>query len=287
MAKVTMDMVKDLRAKTQVGMMDCKKALEQADGDMEKAIEILRKKGAAVAAKRAGKATENGRIEAYVTDDFKHGALVEIGCETDFSANTPDMKEFALKAAQEAATNQIDNSEKLFSEKPELKNNLDELLAKISEKIQINTIKNFNVSEHGIVNHYIHPGSTVGVFIELATEHDVTKNLNDLKVLARDICMHIAVTSPLCVSPEDLDPKLLEKERAIMKEQLQNSNKPANIMDKIIDGKIKKYYEEVCLTYQKFIKNEDVTIAQHVKQLSDKLNNTITIKQFVRLSIGR
>ena len=287
MTKVSMDLVKELRDKTQIGMMDCKKALEEAGGDIEKAIELLRKKGAAVAAKRADNATDNGRIESYLMPDFKQGALVEIACETDFSANTGTMKDLVLHAAQMAAETQVSDEAVLLEKNKKLKDHLDEVLAKISEKIHISRIAAFKVAEHGLVNAYIHPGSTIGVIIELATQVDPARDIEALKTIARDICMHIAVTKPLFVSPENADPATLEKERGIAMEQLKDTKKPANILEKIVEGKINKYLEEVCLVRQRFIKNEDLTIEQYLKETSTKFNNPMSIKRFVRFAINR
>ena len=292
MANISMDLVKELREKTQVGMMDCKKALEQAGGDMEKAIEILRKKGTAVAAKRAENATDNGRIESWIAPDFKTGALVEIACETDFSANTQDMFDFATHAAQIVAKNNATETSVILTQislkKSTLtvKDHLDELIAKIAENIKISRTALFKTGENGLVNAYIHPGSTIGVMVELQADKAITAT-EEIKALARDICMQIAVTKPLAVKAEDLDPALVEKERAIAKEQLLISNKPANIIEKIIEGKLNKFYEEVCLLNQLFIKNDKITIAQHLKEISTKAGANLTIKQFIRFGIGR
>ena len=174
MAKISMELLKELREKTQVGMMDCKKALEETGGDLDKAIEILRKKGAAVAAKRADNATDNGRIEAYIADNSKSGSLVEIACETDFSANNENMKKFALHVAQEANKAQTNDPKKLVEENKEINDHFNELLAKITEKILVNKIATFTVETHGIVNHYIHPGATIGALIEFTTEKEAS-----------------------------------------------------------------------------------------------------------------
>ncbi|MBY0353393.1 translation elongation factor Ts [Candidatus Babeliales bacterium] len=287
MTKSNMDLVKELREKTQVSLMDCRKALEESQGDIEKAIEFLRKKGASVAAKRAENATDNGRIEAYISDDFKHGSLVEVVCETDFSANTDVMKEFAIHAAKLATQDSCSDIAKLFADHKELQDHHNDILAKIAENIQVGAIKNFSVGKFGIVNAYIHPGSTVGALIELETEQDGSAHLEELKNLSRDICMHIAVFKPLCIAPEDLDQSLVEKERDIVKEQVAGSNKPANIIEKMITGKLSKYYQDVCLTQQKFIKNEDVTVERQLAEVGNKIKNTIKIKQFARFTVGK
>lgn len=282
-----MDLVKQLREKTQVGMMDCKKALTEANGDMDLAIEILRKKGAAVAAKRADNATDNGRVEAFVTPDAKTGALISVSCETDFSANTENMREFSMMVAKECANSGITDAAKLLAEKKNVKDYLDELIAKITEKIQVSRLAPMKVAQHGAIVSYIHPGSTIGVMIELTTANDAASILDDLKALGKDICMHIAVTKPMALAPQDLDQTLIAKEREIAMEQMQGSNKPANILEKIIEGKISKFCADVCLTQQRFIKNEDITIEQLINGFSTKTKNNTAIKQFVRLSIGR
>jgi elongation factor Ts len=287
MSKVSMDLVKELREKTQVGMMDCKKALEESNGDFEKAVEILRKKGAAVAAKRADNATDNGRIEAFISSDFRKGSLVEVCCETDFSANTQAMHDFVVNAAKLATENGISDKEVLMATCPAVKDQLDELIAKITEKIEIKQISNFVVTGNGVVNAYIHPGSTVGIIIQLETEKDASGHLDTLKQLARDLCMQIAVNKPLGVVPADIDQTMSDKELALIKDQLKDDKRPEAIIAKITEGRMNKFYEDVCLTYQKFIKNDKLTISQHLAELSKTISNPISIKRFSRFSIGR
>ena len=205
MTTVSMDLVKKLREKTQVGMMACKEALEEASGDIEKAIELLRKQGANVAIKRADHAANNGRIEAFIASDYKSGALAEVNCETDFSANTNDVKQFAVQAAELATASQAPDVTALESKQPSIKESLDELAAKIGERILLNKVSYFSVDGHGIVNTYIHPGSSIGILIQIDTEQDPATHLEDLKFVSRDICMQIAVNNPLSISPDGLD----------------------------------------------------------------------------------
>lgn len=293
MANVSMDLVKKLREKTQVGMMDCKKALEESNGDIEKAIEILRKKGSAVAAKRGENATTNGRVESFISSDFKTGAMVEIACETDFSAKTVDMEYFAKHTAEVAAISAVNDAQVILNQKslkdPKLviKDHLDELIAKIAESIKVSKVILFKAGKFGMVSAYIHPGSTVGVMVDLEMEKDPAFHVDELKNIAKDICMQIAVNKPLSISATDLDPAIVEKEREIASEQLKQSGKPANVIEKILEGKIKKYYEDVCLLNQLFIKNDKLTIQNYLDEASKKLGNKITIKQFVRIGIGR
>jgi len=291
MAAVSMDLVKQLRDKTQVGMMDCKKALEEANGDFDAALDILRKKGAAVAAKRADNVTNHGRVESFVNADNTVGVLVETACETDFSANTEAMKEFAINAAKAAAQANPASLDELWDKSADgaltVKNQLDELIAKICENIKLNRFARFQVAGNGLVNVYIHPGSTVGVMVELTTDKPASTHTDALKQIAKDVCMQIAVTNPVCTRPEELDPAVLAKERAFALEQMQTSGKPANVIEKIVEGKIAKFYQDACLMNQPFIKNDKQTVQQYVDQAAKETGMQVTVKQFKRFAIGR
>lgn len=293
MSSVSLDLVKKLRDRTQVGMMDCKKALEDANGDFEAAVESLRKKGAAVAAKRAENVTSHGRIECYVSKDHTLGVLAEMACETDFAANTDAMKLFTIDLAEQVAQNNSESAEKILAE-PFVKNtkitmqqHLDELLAKICESIKINRFVRFQVAGNGIVNAYIHPGSNLGVMVELSLDKPAAGKLEELVLVAKDVCMQIAVTNPLCITPADLDQVIVQKERALALEQLQGSNKPAQVIEKIVEGKLTKFFQDACLVYQPFIKNDKMTVQQYIDDSSKRLGCAIAIKQFKRFAIGR
>jgi elongation factor Ts len=298
MAKITMELIKELREKTQVGMMDCKKALISADGDIERAIEILRKKGADVAAKRAEHATNNGRIASFVAPDHKTGALIEISCETDFSANTDDIKNFAQTTCEHLAnTTQCSQArcepeclieQKLFNDPNKtIKTLLDELIAKISENIKISKCSRFTGGEKSFINAYIHPGATLGTMIDLEVDGITDQNKKKLAELAKNLCMQIAVFNPLCVEPSQLDAQTLEKEQCIIKEQLKAAGKPDQIIEKIMIGKINKYYEEVCLIKQKYIKEDKINIEKYLENIGKEIGCSISIKQFTRFVIGK
>ena len=300
MANVTLDQIKELREKTQVGMMDCKKALIEAAGDMEKAIEILRKKGAAVAAKRAGKEALHGRIEAYISDDDKIGCLVKLNTETDFSANTEDAKKFTQELAKhivkanpmyiEGEDNNALLNQKLDARNLTVKECLNELVAKITENIKIGDFARFEIKENGLINTYIHPGSTLATLIELETDNPVELDKTSgqqIKQLAHDICMQIAVTNPISIDPSQVPHETLEKERKIAREQLLESGKPENIIDKILEGKMRKFFEEVCLIEQPFIKDDKTKIKQFIEKVEKETGTKIKIKQFKRFAIGQ
>jgi elongation factor Ts len=197
MAKIDVKLIQDLRDRTGLGMMDCKKALEETDGDVGKAVELLRKKGAAVALKRSGKETAQGIVSAYIHPGDQVGVLLEINCETDFVAQNEQVKQ-----------------------------------------------------------------------------------------LARDLGMHIAALKPLYLSPEEVDPKFLEHEKDILREQLANSGKPAKIVDQILEGKVQKLYSDICLLDQTFVKNDQMTVRQVIEDLIAKTGENIKIKRFARFEIG-
>lgn len=299
MSKITMELIKELREKTLVGMMDCKKALIESDGDMEKAIEILRKKGSLVASKRASNQTNHGQIESRISQDLKTGVLLKVSCETDFSANTADLKTFAKDVCEQilqTKTTCIQNGENCLLNQKLLSNPsitiqdmLNDLIAKIGENIKIETFAKFELdSKNGIICSYIHPGANLGVLISISTDQAIDANkLDTIKTLGKDICMQIAVTNPIAISPTQIDTAVLEKEKSFHKEQLATSGKPANIIDKILEGKMSKFYEDVCLLNQKFIKNDKITIQEQINQVSKNTGIKISIEQFTRLSVGK
>ena len=289
MTNVSMELVKELREKTQISLMECKKALIETAGDLEKAIDLLRKRGAAVAAKRADNEATQGRIEAFVSADEKSGSLVKVACETDFSANTDAMKIFAQNVAQQSVLLKSTLVDELLSlASPSLgkmQDVLDELIAKIAENIKVSTAAHFELDGPGLVHAYIHPGSHVGAMIMLKTDKDVS-NKELLRQIAKDLCMQIAVTRPMAIMPEELDQAVLQKERAFVTESVAQSGKPAAMVEKIVEGKLKKYCEEVCLFYQPFIKNDKITIGSYLADVSKQLGVQISIARYIRFGIG-
>lgn len=295
MAQISTDLIKELREKTQVGLMDCRKALEQAEGDLQKAIDILRARGAAVAAKRASQETTQGSIAAYIAPDYHTGALIEVACETDFAANTDSMAAFSTNIAEQVVAQKpvSDNVESLLGQKsihqPSLtvQNVLDELIAKISENIKIARFVRFEGDAHSFVQSYIHPGSRLGVLVEMRHTGLQPDKQAALALLAKEICMQIAVNCPLAVTPQELDPITVARERAVFTEQLIASGKPAAMLEKIIEGKLQKYYQDVCLLHQVFIKNDKLTIQQHLAEQSKALASTFSIVRFARFAIAK
>lgn len=274
---VTSEMVKQLRDKTGAGMMDCKKALEESNGDMELAIEVLRKKGAATAAKRADKAANEGIIVSKLSSDAKRGVLVEVNCETDFVARGEDFVGFAESVAQIVLGKSPATVDALL-ELPHpsgksVKDALNELVGKIGERTEIKRFVSIT-SENGFVESYIHMGSKLGVMVELTAEFNP-----ETKTLARDIAMQVAAMNPIVVARENVSKELIDKEREIYKQQAKNEGKPDAIAEKISQGRLEKYYQESVLLEQSFIKDAGKTI-------KDLLNSGISIKQFIRYQLG-
>ena len=250
MAKITAAMVKELREKTGAGMMDCKKALTETDGDQQKAIDYLREKGISKAEKKAGRIAAEGAVGAYINDDATVGAVVEINCETDFVANTDNFHALVNKIAKHIAdTNPADldalkNSE-LDGKK--VSDVVTEAIASIGEKVDIRRFVRYE-APNGKVFSYIHMGGKIGVLVELSGGSDE---------LGKDIAMQIAASNPTCVDRASVDPAALNHEREVLRKQALEEGKPEKIVDKMVEGRIKKYYKEVCLLEQPFVKDPD------------------------------
>ncbi|MDE5911980.1 MAG: translation elongation factor Ts [Clostridia bacterium] len=245
--------VMELRAKTGVGMMDCKKALTESDGDMEKAVEILREKGMATSAKRAGKIASQGIVEAYIND--KCGVLVEVNCESDFVARGDQYKAFVMQVAEYIANNNVDTVEQVSEN---MATATAEAVAKIGEKIAIRRFAKY--ANNGKLDSYIHMGGKIGVLVEMSG--------NASAELAHDICMQIAAANPSYVKVDEVPKDEIEKEKEILKAQALNEDKPKplNIIEKMVEGRINKYYKEVCLVEQPFVKDGDKTIKALLKE---------------------
>ncbi len=291
---MSLELLKELREKTGIGMLDCQKALKEANGDIEKAIELLRKKGMAVAAKRADNATNCGSVAAFKSDDNLSACLVQMSCETDFSANTDDMKNFATQVAQTivksttpvTAENLHDFT--LAGTNLTVKTGLEGLIAKIAESIKVQRFSSCTATNNGVVNVYIHPDSSIGVVASLESGKELS-GADQEKVLqaAKDVCMHAAVTNPLSIDATGIDPVLIAREKDIVAEQLKASGKTPQIIEKIAEGKLAKYFEDVCLLNQKFIKNDKISVGQYLESVGKEIGTTLKVTKFTRFAIGR
>jgi elongation factor Ts len=268
-------LVKTLREKTNAGLMECKRALAETSGDLEAAIDVLRKKGAASAAKKADRDAKEGVIVQAILPGAKVGVLVEINCETDFVAKNDSFKAFTEEVAKKIASQPgVD----LESERVAF-------VQKIGENILIRRSDRVEVTGHGAVAAYIHTGGKVGVIAEVGANKDETTTTEAFKQLVRDITLQIAAANPISVDRSAVPAATLEREREVYRGQVP-PGKPANIIEKIVDGKIEKFYSGVCLIDQAFIKNPDQTIAQLISAKSKELGDELVIRRFLRYSVG-
>ena len=267
--------VATLREKTGAGILDCRKALMETNGEMEAAVDLLRAKGTASAAKKAGRAANEGLIAQAILPGSKVGVLVEVNCETDFVAKNESFQAITAGWAKALAENHA----------TDLEPSRIETVAKIGENIQIRRNARLEVKGSGAVAAYIHLGGKIGVLLEVSAGKDATVNHDDFKQLVRDITLHIAAASPVCLNRNEVPATLVERERAIYREQAPK-DKPAEMIEKIIDGKMGKFYAGACLLEQGFVKNPEQTITALVAATSKNLGDTIEIRAFVRYQVG-
>jgi elongation factor Ts len=275
MAEITAANVGKLREMTNAGLMDCKKALTEASGDFDAAVDILRKKGVASAAKKATRDANEGLIVQFIQPGSRVGVLVEVNCETDFVARNENFKAFCEEVARKIAANPV----------ADLEADRVAQVAKIGENIKISRRERIEVSGNGMVAAYIHTGGKVGVLVEVGAGKESTVANEEFKQLVRDITLQIAAGHPYAVAREQVDPLILAKEREIAAEQVKN--KPAQAIAKIVEGKLEKFYQTYCLLDQGFVKrNSEVTVKEHVGSIEKQLDDKIEIRQFVRFQVG-
>ncbi|SHL96051.1 elongation factor Ts [Anaerosporobacter mobilis DSM 15930] len=286
---ITASMVKELREMTGAGMMDCKKALAQTDGDMDKAVEFLREKGLAAAEKKAGRIAAEGLVATNVSADGKVASIVEVNSETDFVAKNEKFQSYVADVAAQAASTTATDIEAFLSEAwaPDTNMTVKEALAAqiavIGENMNIRRFEKI-VAENGFVESYIHAGGRVGVLVEVET----TVVNDQTKTVAKDVAMQIAAIAPKYLSSDEVPADYKEHEKEILKAQAMNENpdKPENIIEKMIIGRLNKQLKEVCLLEQAFIKDEDLTVKKYVETAAKEIGADITIKSFVRFETG-
>ena len=289
MAEVTAALVKELRERTNAGMMDCKKALVASEGDMDKAIDWLREKGLAQAAKKASRIAAEGVVTKYLTPCGCTGVIVEVNCETDFVAKTDNFQAFANNVAKHIAKADPADVDTLMAQKfvdDESKTIADlvsEATVAIGEKISVRRFVRYKTE--GIVDAYIHLGGKVGVLVEVATD-EKGKESEEVKQFAHDLALQIAAAKPEAVRREEVDPEKLNKEREIQRAKFLEEGKPEKIVDRIVDGQIEKYYKDVVLLDQQFVKDGDKTIKGLMAEISKKVGAPIDIVRFARFERG-
>ena len=258
---VTASLVKELREKTGAGMMDCKKVLTETDGDMEKAIELLRERGIAKAAKKSGRVAAEGLVEAYISEDGKVGAIIEVNSETDFVAKNEEFKTFVMNVAKQVVekdpkdVEELLNQEAIFEAGKTVNEALIEKISTIGENLSIRRFARFE--SKGLLEKYIHGDGKIAVLINMTSGDNA---------LAKDLCMQIAAARPEFVKREEVPQERVDKEMEILKAQAMNEGKPEQIAEKIVLGRVGKFYEEICLIDQVFVKDTSMKVSELLKQ---------------------
>jgi len=286
---ITATLVKDLREKTNAGMMDCKRALEETQGDLDAAVTLLREKGIAKAAKKADRAANEGIITARIAQSEKSGVLLEVNCETDFVSKNESFQQFVARIADAlAASAANDLAAALAIQVDGL--SVDDLVKskviEVGENLQLRKFVRFEATGEGVIASYIHMGGKVGVLLEVGSTKPETAAAAAFRDLAKDITLHIAAAAPKGLAREDIPADVVEAEKSVFRAQLINEGKPEAMVDKIIPGKLTKWFAESCLLEQSFVKDPDSTIAKLLETKSKELGDTVTIRRFVRFGLG-
>ncbi len=286
MANITAAMVKELREMTGAGMMDCKKVLIEAEGDMDKAVELLREKGLAKAAKKAGRVAAEGLVKLAFSADAKKAAVIEVNSETDFVAKNEEFVAFVDTLANMAidadASGDMDKFMALpYEGEGTVKDALNSKIAKIGENMNVRRYANFADPACVYVG-YVHGGGKIGVIVGLETEATAA----EVETVGKDVAMQVASMNPRYVDENEVDPEWLASEEKIAREQLLNEGKKPEMLDRIIPGKLKAIKKEVCLVDQKFVKNGDITVAQYVDGVAKELGKAIRVASMVRFEVG-
>jgi elongation factor Ts len=288
MAEISASMVMKLRKMSGQGMMDCKKALQEASGDVEQAMGILRKKGLATLAKRAERETSEGIIVSKTNEDGKAVAMATLCCETDFVVKSDDfvaaaeaLADYTLACPAEQGT---ENVLETSIDGRKFSDILTEMVSKIGEKTQVGDFAKYKLDGPGLISTYIHFNNKVGTMVQIETSDERVAAADVLKQTAADIAMHITATKPLALDKDGIDSDTIEQEKTIAAEQVKN--KPANIIDKIVQGKMKKFFAENCLLEQPFVKDDSKSIAQVLAEAAKQAGGEAKIKRFVRFEVG-
>lgn len=286
---ITASLVKELRERTGVAMMECKKALTETDGDMDAAIKILRERSGAKAEKKASREANEGIIAAKIEASGKSGVIVEVNCETDFVAKNDNFQAFVGEIADTVLASGATDLEAVLAT-PKGDETLDAFIRgkvlEMGENLKLRRFERLTLDGEGAVASYIHLGGKVGVLIEVGAGKAETVSSDVFQDLVKDLTLHIAATSPAGLKREDIPADLVEAEKDIFRKQMEGQGKPADILEKIIEGKLGKFYSERCLLEQGFVKDPDTTIKALLESKGKELGDTITINRFVRFGLG-
>ena len=309
MAEISAQLVKQLREKTGAGMMECKKALVEANGDLAEAEVVLRKRGITAAGKKESRSTKQGLIGSYIAPNGSVGVLVEVNCESDFVARTEDFQSLTADIAHhiaetkpkvvraedvtEAERANFKAHEALYEQKftKDQNTTVAELvkgkIAKLGENMNVSRFVVYEVNGTGAVGQYIHTGGQIGVLLEVGTSSAETSQKEEFKTLIRDLAMQVAAASPQFVGKENVAADVLEKERDIQRERVRGEGKPEKMLDKIVEGRLSKFYEEICLLEQPFIRENTLTVSELVRNAAAKIGDAhIKVNRFIRYKVG-
>lgn len=288
MTEISALTVMKLRKISGQGLMDCKKALAEADGNMEKAHEILRKKGLATLAKRAERETSEGIVVCKTSEDGKTAVMATLCCETDFVSKSNDFIAASDKLADYAmackSDQGADNIIETAIDGKKFSDIITETVSKTGEKILVGDFAKFQINRPGLLGTYVHFNKKVGSMLQIETSDEKVADSDMLKQTAVDIAMHITAVKPIALDKDSIDPKTIETEKAIYAEQVKN--KPANIIEKIVEGKLRKFFAENCLLEQRFVKDDSKTVAQLLADTAKQAGGQAKITKFVRFSVG-
>ena len=277
MAEITSALVAKLREMTNAGMMDCKKALVETQGGLEAAVDLLRKRGIATAAKKSAREAREGAVAQCILPGARAGVLVEVNCETDFVAKNEMFRAFCEQVAKALVENPATDLEALRTD----------AVSRIRENIRIARHQRFEVAGNGLVAAYIHTGAKVGVLAEVGAGKEATVGHDDFKQLVKDITLQIAAASPLAVAREQIDPAVIARERDVLANSDMMKGKPAQALAKIIEGRLEKFYQTVCLLDQGFVKrNAEISVREHIVGVAKQLADEVTVRRFVRFQVG-
>lgn len=282
--EITLDLIKELRNITGAGINDCKKALQETDGSMDKAIEFLRKKGAAMAVKRADKVANEGAVKSKISDDKKTGVIIEVNCETDFVSKGDEFQKFAEEIAFAALKNNTDNIEKILTSKTRndlsVKETIDEIMGKVGERIDLKRAKLINVPD-GFIADYIHFGSKLGALVGIkGTLSDESEKLG------KSIAMQIVAMNPQSIDRKGISQEIIDKEKEIYLTLAKNENKPDKIAETIVNNKVERFYQDNCLLEQEYINESGKSIKDLIADFNKTKNNNLEIVEMVRYQLG-
>lgn len=286
---ITAAQINELRKTTGAGMLDCKKALEEVGGNMEQAVDYLRKKGLAAASKKAGRAATEGMVATALSADGKKGVLVEINSETDFVAKNDKFQDFVKQVADHVLQKDPADLDALLAQPfagdaaKTVQGLLTEAISVIGENMQIRRFASYTVAGNGMVGSYIHAGGKIGVLVEATCEGTADERL---AACLRDVAMHVAAASPAYLQRSEVPSDVLEREKEIYRDKARQTGKPDNIIEKILEGQVNKFYGDICLVEQAFVKDPDKSVQKYLDETGKALGGAITLKRFTKFVLG-